>query len=151
MDYLYKTKTTNTFEEYKRFSMRLLFKKQSIMIYALAAALCIWGGIVLEKPIFIVFAVIYPILVWALCYQQVKKSFNTNKPLQNTVAEFEFYDTYFTETNPYGTTTLEYAKLHKIIETKTNFYLLIAKNQGYILTKSTFPTGLEDFLKSIKI
>ena len=57
----------------------------------------------------------------------------------------------FTETNPYGTTTLEYAKLHKIVETKTNFYLLIAKNQGYILTKSTFPMGLDEFLRNIKL
>ena len=151
MDYLYKTKTTNTFEEYKRFSMRLLFKKQSLIIYTLAAAICIFGGVVLEKPIFIIAAIVYPLLVWFLCYQQVKKTFNTNKPLQNTVAEFEFYDTYFTETNPYGTTTLEYAKLHKIVETKTNFYLLIAKNQGYILTKSTFPMGLDEFLRNIKL
>ena len=151
MECLYKATTTNTFEEYKRFSMRLLYKKQSIIIYALAAAICILGGIVLEKPIFIAFTVIYPILVWFLCYQQVKKAFNTNKPLQNTVAEFEFFDTYFTETNPYGTTTLEYAKLHKIIETKTNFYLLIAKNQGYILCKDSFSKGLDEFLRNLKI
>ena len=64
---------------------------------------------------------------------------------------FEFYNDYFTETNEYGNTKLEYNKLHKIIETKTNFYLMIAKNQGFILVKENFPEGLEEFLRNIKI
>ena len=59
--------------------------------------------------------------------------------------------TYFTEENSYGNTKLEYSKLHKIIETKTNFYLMIAKNQGFILIKENFPEGLEEFLRNIKI
>ena len=64
---------------------------------------------------------------------------------------FEFYDTYFIETNEYGNTKLEYSKLHKIIETKTNFYLMLAKNQGFILVKDNFPEGLDEFLRNIKI
>ena len=97
------------------------------------------------------FAIFYPILIWFLHNRQVKKVFSTNKALQNAVAEFEFYDTHFTETNIYGGATLEYSKLYKIIETKTNFYLMIAKNQGYILCKKNFPEGLDEFLRSIKI
>ena len=71
--------------------------------------------------------------------------------LQNAEVNFEFYNDYFTETNEYGNTKLEYNKLHKIIETKTNFYLMIAKNQGFILVKENFPEGLEEFLRNIKI
>lgn len=151
MESLYKTKTINTFEEYKRFSRVLMYKKRSIIIYALLAAFLILDGIVLDNMIFIVFAVVYPFVIWLLHNMQVKKVFKTNKALQNAEVNFEFYDTYFTEENSYGNTKLEYSKLHKIIETKTNFYLMIAKNQGFILIKENFPEGLEEFLRNIKI
>ena len=151
MESLYKTKTINTFEEYKRFSRVLMYKKRSIIIYALLAAFLILDGIVLDNMIFIVFAVVYPFVIWLLHNMQVKKVFETNKALQNAEVNFEFYDTYFTEENSYGNTKLEYSKLHKIVETKTNFYLMIAKNQGFILIKENFPEGLEEFLRNIKI
>ena len=151
MDCLYKTKTINTFEEYKRFSRRLLCNKRSIIIYALAGTFLIVDGIVLDNFWFIAFAIIYPLLIWLLHNRQVKKVFKTNKALQNAEANFEFYNDYFSETNEYGNTKLEYNKLHKIIETKTNFYLMIAKNQGFILVKENFPEGLEEFLRNIKI
>ena len=151
MDCLYKTKTINTFEEYKRFSRILLCKKRSIIIYILLAIFLILDSIFLENPIFAIFAVVYPILIWLLHNRQVKKVFKTNKALQNAEANFEFYNDYFSETNEYGNTKLEYNKLHKIIETKTNFYLMIAKNQGFILVKENFPEGLEEFLRNIKI
>ncbi len=147
----FKTTTTNTFEEYKRFSRRLLFNKRSIVIYILAGSFLIFDGIILDNMLFILFAILYPILIWLLHNWQVKKVFNTNKVLQNADVNYEFYDTYFTETNDYGNTKLEYAKLHKIIETKTNFYLMIARNQGFILVKKNFPDGLEEFLRNIKI
>ena len=151
MESLYKTKTINTFEEYNRFSKILLYKKRSIIIYILLAIFLILDSIFLENPIFAIFAVVYPILIWLLHNIQVKKVFKTNKALQNAEVNFEFYDTYFIETNEYGNTKLEYSKLHKIIETKTNFYLMLAKNQGFILVKDKFPEGLDEFLRNIKI
>ena len=99
----------------------------------------------------ILFAIIYPIVIALLQKRQIKKVWNSNKVAQNMNVRFDFYDTYFTEINDNGETRLEYDKLHKVIETKTNFYLMIAKNQGFILNKSNFPEGLEDFLRNIKI
>ena len=129
----------------------MLYKKRSIIIYILLAIFLILDSIFLENPIFAIFAVVYPILIWLLHNIQVKKVFKTNKALQNAEVNFEFYDTYFIETNEYGNTKLEYSKLHKIIETKTNFYLMLAKNQGFILVKDNFPEGLDEFLRNIKI
>ena len=151
MESLYKTKTVNTFEEYKRFSRILLYKKRSIIIYILLAVFLILDSIVLDNPVFMLFAVLYPVLIWFIHNRQIKKVFDTNKALQNAEVNFEFYDTYFIETNEYGNTKLEYSKLHKIIETKTNFYLMLAKNQGFILVKDNFPEGLDEFLRNIKI
>ena len=38
-----------------------------------------------------------------------------------------------------------------LYKTKTNFYLMLAKNQGFILVKDNFPEGLDEFLRNIKI
>lgn len=151
MESLYKTKTINTFEEYKRFTWALLLKKRTIITFAIFEILFLFFAWTLESIYYLLFAILYPLLIWLLQHRQIKKIFKTNKMLQNEEVKFEFYDTYFTEESPYGNTRLEYNKLYKIVETKTNFYLMIAKNQGYILVKDNFPKGLEEFLRNIKI
>ena len=151
MESLYKTKTINTFEEYKRFTWALLLKKRTIITFAIFEILFLFFAWTLESIFYLLFALLYPLLIWLLQRRQIKKIFKTNKVLQNEEVKFEFYDTYFTEEYPYGNTRLEYNKLYKIVETKTNFYLMIAKNQGYILVKENFPEGLEEFLRNIKI
>ncbi len=150
MDCLFKTTTKNTLEEYRRFSIKLEMKKGTIIVYVLLTAFLILSGIVLENRGFFGFAVIYPIILWILLNRRIKKVFASNKVLQDTDANYEFYKTHFVETDDYGTTQLEYSKLNKIIETKTNFYLMIAKNQGFILSKSEFPQGLTEFLRAVK-
>lgn len=151
MECLYKTTTKNTFAEFKKFSNTLFRNKKNIILYTLLSAFLIFDGIVLENIFFIIFAVVYPILIVFLHNRQVKKVFVTNKAFQDLEVNFEFYDTYFLTTDLYGSGQLEYTKLHKIIETKTNFYLMIAKNQGMILVKDNLPAGLADFLRSIKL
>ena len=44
----------------------------------------------------------------------------------------------------------EYEKLYKIIETETNFYLMISKTQGFVLVKNNMPEGLVEFIKTIQ-
>lgn len=151
MNSLYKTTTKNTFEEYKKFSRKILLNKPTVIIYALVTAFLAIDGIILKNMYFIFFVILYPTVIWLLHTTQTKKVFKTNKVLQNTDVTYEFYETNFTETNPCGTTKIEYAKLYKIIETKTNFYLMIAKNQGFILCKKDFPNGLNEFLRNIKV
>ena len=151
MDCLYKTKTTNTFEEYKKFTWALLLKKRTIITFVIFEILFLFFAWTLESVFYLLFALLYPILIWLLQCRQIKKIFKSNKVIQNEEVTFEFYDTYFTEEYPRGNSRLEYNKLYKIVETKTNFYLMIAKNQGYILVKENFPEGLEEFLRTIKI
>lgn len=151
MESLYKTKTINTFEEYKRFTWVLFLRKRTIIIFAIFEILFLFFAWTSESIIYLFFALLYPLLIWLLQRRQIKKIFKTNKVLHNEEVNFEFYDTYFTEEFPYGNIKLEYNKLYKIIETKTNFYLMIAKNQGVILVKENFPEGLAEFFRNIKI
>ena len=75
--------------------------------------------------------------------------YKSAKASDNIEVTFEFFDTYFTETNKYGVQKIEYELLHKIFFTKTNVYLFISKRQAFLLIKKNFPEGLEEFLKSI--
>lgn len=151
MDCLYKTTTTNTFDEYKKFNKAIMRRKSAIVAIIISEICLIVSGIGLKNIFLIVFGILWPLVTFFLQKIQIKRVFESNKVLQNAVAQFEFYDTYFTETNEYDNTKLEYTKLYKIIETKTNFYLMISKNQGFILCKANFPEGLDEFLRNIKI
>ena len=151
MESLYKTNTIYSFEEYKRYNKSLQLKRSRIIWYIILEAWILLLGCLMENILLIAFAILYPILIVILVNRQVKKVWKSNKVAQNMNVNFCFYDTYFTEADENGDTKLEYSKLHKIIETKTNFYLMIAKNQGFILNKANFPDGLEEFLRNIKI
>ena len=151
MDCLYTTTTTYSYEEYKRYNLSLLLKRSRIIFYIILELWILLLGCLMSNYFLILFAIMYPIIIAILQNRHIKKVWNSNKVAQNMSVKFDFYDTYFTEINENGETRLEYNKLHKIIETKTNFYLMIAKNQGFILNKSNLPEGLADFLKNIII
>lgn len=149
MNCLYTTTTNYSYDEYKRFSWNLLLKRSHIIFYIILELFILLLGCFMKNSLFIVFAVIYPIMIFLLQNRQIKRVWKSNKVAQDMLVNFEFYDTYFVEKDKSGNTKLDYSNLHKVIETKTNFYLLIAKNQGFILVKENMPEGLADFLKSI--
>lgn len=151
MDCLYTTTTNYNYEEYKRFSWNLMLKRSRIVWFIVLELWILLLGCLMKNSLLIVFAVIYPIMIFLLQNRQIKKVWKSNKVAQDMLVNFEFYDTYFVETTANGNTKLDYSNLHKVIETKTNFYLMIAKNQGFILVKENMPEGLDDFLRNIKI
>ena len=44
----------------------------------------------------------------------------------------------------------QYEKLYKVIENKTNFYLMIADNQGYLVLKENCDDNLIKFINDLK-
>lgn len=149
MEPLYTTTATNTYEEYKRYFNTLSKLKLHIILYCVLSVYLAVLSLYLRWIHTLVFAIVFPVLVIALQLLQRSRIFKTNKILQNATVTYEFFDTFFTNSHQYGNSKIEYEKLHKIIETKTNVYLMISKNQGYILVKENFPDGLDAFLKSI--
>ena len=55
-----------------------------------------------------------------------------------------------TRTSGGAVTTLKYSQIFRILETKTNFYLLTAENQGTIIVKKNCSPALIAFLKELK-
>ncbi|MBP5217352.1 MAG: YcxB family protein [Bacteroidales bacterium] len=53
-------------------------------------------------------------------------------------------------TSDHGNTHMEYSETHKIIETKTDFYLMIAERQGVIIPKESCSEEAAAFLRSVK-
>ena len=151
MDFLYQTTATTTYHEYKKFTWALILTKRAVVYFILFELICLFSAIVTKSIFFFSFLVLYPLIIWWFQNRHIKKVYQSNKVLQNAVSTYTFYEAYFTETNEFDHTKLEYQKLDKIIETKTNFYLMISKNQGFILTKENFPEGLIEFLRSIQI
>ena len=140
-----------TFEEYKKFNYALLKKRHHLLILAIyeiiLALICIGTG----NMFIIVFTIIFPLILYWIQNRNIKKIYNSNKVVQNLDVIYEFYDTYFVEKSEHGEMKIEYSKFDEIFETKTNFYLMIAKNQGYMLPKSDMPSGLEEFIRNIKL
>ncbi|MBQ9267182.1 MAG: YcxB family protein [Clostridia bacterium] len=148
MECLYKTTTKYTLEEYKKFNNAILMKRHTLLLLLAGLVFILLGGIILRSEFLIIFAIIYPFFFIIIKNSSVKKVFNSNKLTQNVDVTFEFYEDHFEENHEAGQAKIPYEKLHEIIETKTNFYLMIAKNQGYMLAKENMPEGLEEFIRT---
>jgi hypothetical protein len=150
MEPLYKLTNKYTYEEYKKFNSAVIMRKKTLVITIIAVLMILIGGILLESLFLILFAIIYPILFVLFMNIGVKRVYNSNKILKDLDVNFEFYDDCFIVKHEAGEAKIPYDKLNEIIETKTNFYLMIAKNQGYMVLKENMPEGFEEFIKSKK-
>lgn len=151
MGYLYTMNSKFTFEEYKKFNYALLKKRHHLLILAIYEIILALIGIGTGNMFIIVFTIIFPLILYWIQNRNIKKIYNSNKVVQNLDVIYEFYDTYFVEKSEHGEMKIEYSKFDEIFETKTNFYLMIAKNQGYMLPKSDMPSELEEFIRNIKL
>ena len=78
-----------------------------------------------------------------------KKVFYSNKLAADAELNYDFYENHFVKISSAGSEKIDYNRLLKIVETKTNFYLMIALNQGYMLKKADMPEGLDAFLRNL--
>ena len=149
MGSLFHTTSKNTFDEYKKYVLTLQKKRLILTISLLVVFFCIVGYFT-KHTLFYVAAVILPFLEYFSVVRPLKKLYYSNKLAVDAVLEYDFYDTYFTKKSVAGEDKIEYDKLAKIIETKTNFYLMLALNQGYMLKKEGMPKGLDEFIRKLK-
>lgn len=159
MEPLYKTQTAYSFEEYSKYNEAVLLKQKgfkAVMITLPVLYVLLMGAVFYStREISTVFVVLFALLLSTVVFiasfkKAVKKTYYSNKAITSCVADFEFYDNYVREITQNGETKLEYSKIYKIIETKTNFYIMASVNQGFIIVKGNCPDGLVDFIKSIK-
>ena len=72
-------------------------------------------GIIVDSSVCIVFAVIYPFMLVLLQNRQIKKTYLSNKLMQDTEVKFEFFDSFFNVYEPDSNAKVEYGKLYEVI------------------------------------
>ena len=63
----------------------------------------------------------------------------------------DLYEDGWMSTSDHGCTHMDYSETSRIIETKTDFYIMIAERQGVILPKEDCPEEAAAFLRGIKV
>jgi len=160
MEPLYTTQFAYTLEEYTKFNMEVMKTQKkikilniiltilSILIGALnyyANKSIILSFIVASIPIISVF-IIVPFCV----KKEIKKVYYSNQTLDKNISNYEFFENGIKETDLHSINSYKYSELTKIIETKTNFYLMIDNAQGYIIVKNNCSPELISFLSELK-
>ena len=157
MEPLFTTETAYTLDEFKKFDFRVM-RKSIISIYIMLAAIILldavlallkkdWAGINTAIIIAVAFIAVY--FPFSLD-KKVKDTYNSNKTITKTVAKIEFFEDGFTEATDHSTYNFKYSDLNSVIETQTNFYLMIAKNQGVIIVKENCSAELIEFVQKLK-
>ena len=152
---LYQTSIKFTYEEYKRFSLTIMKKALTksaigLVILLLFAAILLGMNNSKLSALLCAFVVLYTFMLVFKINSQIKKTYESNELLKDITQTIEFYEKHFIAKSYKSETTVEYEKLYKVIENKTNFYLMIADNQGYIVSKANCSGELIDFIITLK-
>ena len=148
MEPLFTTEFEYNYDEFKKFSLRLTGKPLMILVICYSLLVLVLG-IATISPVYITLGVLLPVLVFLLYSRKTKRVYKSNRMFDRLQRVYKFYDTYFVIEDAVNNATVDYSLINKAVFTKTNVYLMIAKNQGYMLLKSNFPEGLEAFLREI--
>lgn len=152
---LFVAATKYTLREYLTFHLVFLTRSWSIycmlgVIMILLALIYVPGeGIEGLRHALLLFAIIFVGVIALRLFVSIF-SWMTNKQLKNCVGKYRFYPDRVDIFGSWGKTGVPYDKFYKIIETGKHFYLMIARNQGYILCKSACSSELIEFLKGKK-
>ena len=155
MEPLFQTETVLDFSETLRFHFILSRKSMAIFYIAL---IVVWiqdsisKGAVSRPFLFLLLLVLVLniLLFFFLWYLKQKNDYQKDRN-QNSKIVFRFFEEHFEKKSPIGTSTIYYDKLYKVIETKTNFYLMISPNQGDIIQKENCTEQLIEFLHKLHL
>ena len=152
---IHKTTVKFTYEEYKRFSLTIMKKALTksaigLLILLLFAAILLGMNNSKLSALLCAFVVLYTFMLVFKINSQIKKTYESNELLKDITQTIEFYEKHFVAKSDKSETTVEYEKLYKVIENKTNFYLMIADNQGYIVSKANCDDELIRFIGDLK-
>ncbi|QEA35456.1 YcxB family protein [Weissella soli] len=80
----------------------------------------------------------------------IKRTYTSNKAMQNLAVHYNFFDTYVEQTSNLGKTRFDYTNIYKIVEDKTAIYLLVDRQQGLVIPKKTDDEPFNNFIRNIK-
>ena len=154
MDPLYTTQTAYTFDEYKRFNKKLTLNKL-LLIILIILLLTVVLTLLSKNSVYLIMMLLYIIVICILfpmmINRNLKKVFYADKHLQkNGLRTYYFYESYFEERTNNSYTKFDYDCIHSIVESKTNFYIMKAPNQAYIIVKNNCSPERIAFIANLK-
>ncbi len=149
MKCLYTTTTEYNYKEFKRYNWTLFFARGKLAapLFFELAVLAI--GIFAKKGFLLLAAIAYPVIIIGMQMFRIRKAYKAAGAPKKLTVTYEFYETEVVERMQQGAAHFPYAKLHSIVETKTNFYVMVSASQCLVLCKRNFPEGLSDFVRGM--
>ena len=151
MEKLFEIKTKYTLDEHMKFNFAIAKKSKELWIVVALWLLVLIGGIIARESSLVIFAIIFPIMYFAVIWHTAKKNYSSNKAAQDAEMTIEFYKDKMIQISDVGSYTIEHDKIARIIETKAHFYVMISKIQGVILPKENMPEELISHIRAIKV
>jgi len=169
---LYEVESTYTFDEYKKgvflTNKHLHFRSNmqaslalSIGIFILLSAFEMYlMGLLLSLILFPVFWISGLAFKRYMLFSKIKKSYNSNGAIIGSVAKFRFFSDYVEisghirnkKSDDLKSLKFSYSEFNKIIETETNFYITLAKNEAtFFLVKENCSFGLIAFIQDLSL
>ena len=154
----FEVETKYTLDEYKKFNQVVLDivysgRKKRIIIITVCM-LTVVGFVALKMYSSAVIAFIVYVALFYLDIRgnnkAIKDAWESNELMKDAVYYYKFSENKVEATSPKGLEILEYDKMYRLIETDTNFYMMIAKNVGFIILKASMTNEQIEFVRGLE-
>ncbi len=154
---LFTTTTTFTLDEYMKYNMQIGLKSKRFVrtvitftgLILLLALVSFLDKSYVMAIVYVISGMLYPVLLMVFMRIGMKRTYN-NELFHDTVCKFSFFAQHMVGEGPTDCLEYTYDKLYSIAETETNFYIMIAKDQGWIVVKNNCTPELIAFIQQIK-
>lgn len=136
--------------DYYAINNAIIMENIVVFIFAVLIiyGLLIYYSTTLDSFYYVIIALIlFPIFTYIIYSRFIKKTFKSSKFANKYVIEFEFFDDYFTVKNKSVNEQIYYEELHKIIENRKYFFLMLNNSMGYVIRKEELDKDSIKFLK----
>lgn len=159
---LFTIKSTYSEKEFVRFNRYIMLHRLHYLRNIIACnliLLLIFSGVIIDDvnsgniPIGSVITFLLIVFVnWKLCVSPTNKSkkvYRQNKTMRDASYSVDFYDDHYVILCNGIESSVPFDKPHEIIETDTDYYIMLSKISGVIIPKEKCPVGFADFIHGI--
>lgn len=158
MEPLFQTETEYTYERYAEYCRTIYGKLQHMGMKIMAVEigmvlLAVFGflrGDVSTAAIFLLAAMLFPLVYRWRMQKSIKKAWESNHAAQGTISRYGFFQDHVEVTNELGKSHAEYRKLYRVLETDHAFYLMLGSTQGMIVDKDRCSEELCRFIRGLE-
>lgn len=154
----FEVETKYTLDEYRKFNqvvLDIIYRGRTKRIITITVCMLTVVGFIVFKMYssaaiaFIVYAALF-YLEKKGSEKAINDAWKSNELMKDAVYHYKFSENKVEATSPKGLEILEYDKMYRLIETDTNFYMMIAKNVGFIVLKANMTNGQIEFVRGLE-